>query len=171
MKTVLMENAGIATQDTKNWAKSFDPDYMEFNTESREWMKGDDYSVIALLINPKLERIVTSSAFETPMSYRAHKYFCKEFGVDGCNFYQIEYYMFLIFKAMRIRERNKAPKLTVEVNYLYPDFLKDLKEEKMGEDTTTYLMLMLRQQDNVQVNIYNDYRLQYELKEEGDLKL
>ena len=171
MKTVLMENMRIPSKKTVDWVKSFDENYVEINTETNNFMKGDDYNMIALLVNPQLERIVTSSTFQTQMPFEAYEFFGKEFDFEDCAFYQIEYYMFLIFKAMRIRQRFNAPILSIEVNYLGSDFLKDLKNDYLGQDTKMYLKLMLRQQDNVIVNIYNDYKFLYQLKDEENLNL
>lgn len=171
MKTILMENMRIPSKETLDWVNSFDKSYVMVDTECEKFMKGDDYNMIALLVNPHLERMVTSSAFETRMPFEAYEFFGKEFDFEDCAFYQIEYYMFLIFKAMRIRERMKAPVLTIEVNYLGTDFLEDLKNDYLGQDTKMYLKLMLRQQDNVIVNIYKDYKFQYQLKDEENLNL
>ena len=173
MKTLLLENNNLLSSDTEEWVKSFDLNYVELNSSVREYDRSDDLHFFGLLINPELERVVTSSAFPTQMDYRACVSFDKGLHEkeDDENFYQLEYFSWLIFNAVRFREKNKLPFLTIEINYLGENFLQDLKDGDFGDDTIMYLKLMLRQQDNVQVNLYKDFKLVAELKEEEDLKL
>lgn len=169
-----MENMGLAGRDVVAFAKSVDENYKEINTEVRSWIKGDDLLDFAGLIQPSLENIVTSSAFETGMPYEAYAYYGKDFtsGYDNCGFKQIEYYTFLFYNAVAFRSRMKMPPLNIHINYYGIDFLEDLKKEKLGRDTTTYLKLMLRQQEgNVKIHLYKEFKLLTVLSTEDDLKL
>lgn len=170
--TYLLENGGLVTERLLKWVTSFDKNYKEINTDSnRFYMRSGDLWFFAMLINPKLERIVTSSAFMTPMPHEATVSFNKE--DDKQMFMQIEYFTWLIYEAVGFRKQNNIQPLNIEINYQGVDFLKDLKKETvLGKDTTTYLKLMLRQSEgHVKLNIYSEYKLKYTLITEEDLKL
>lgn len=172
MKTLLMENGGIASKKTIQFVTEIDPSYVEYNTEIKDFMLQDLLFTFATLINPELQTIVTSSAFEMGMPYGSYHIFNKDGKGFDYEFKQIEYYTYLFFIALRYREARKMPCLTFHINYLYDDFLGDLKVSKLGEGTTTYLKLMLRQSEGYAIlKIYDNYELKHILKTEDDLRL
>lgn len=169
-----MENDGIPTQKTLEFVQSIDLEFKEYNTGVREYMHSDELFIFGELIQPNLENLVTSSAFERNMPPDAYEVFGKEYDFNSskCRFKQIEFYTYLIRNAVNFRQRYNLPVLNIHINYLYPDFLSDLKEEILGKDTTLYLKLMLRQCEGaVKVYVYNEYKLQTILLTEEDLKL
>jgi hypothetical protein len=173
MKTLLMENDGIPTQKTLEFVKSIDPLFQEYNTSVREYMHSDELFIFGELIQPSLENLVTSSAFERSMPSNSYRVFGKEYNFSGEDrFKQIEFYTYLIRNAVNFRQRYNLPVLNIYINYLYPDFLSDLKAEILGKDTTMYLKLMLRQSEGyVKIYLYHEYKLQNILLTEEDLKL
>ena len=176
MKSILLENNGLLSTETDVWAKSLDPNYKMINPSVREYSRENDLFFFAMLINPSLENIITSSAFVTQMPHQAMVSFGK---IDDNaedyykqKFMQLEYFSWLLFNALRFRERAKYPGiLSVHINYEGESFLEALKEEELGKDVTMYMRLMLRQQENVQFLIYKDYQVEEILSKEEDLKL
>jgi hypothetical protein len=167
-----MENMGLAGRDVEAFVKSVDENYIEVNTQVREWMKGDDLSDFGMLIQPDLENVVTSSGFITNMPFDSYEYFGKGDTFSTSKFKQIEYYAWLFYKAVGFRKRLNLEKLNIYINYYGQDFLEDLKLGHLGEDTTTYLKLMLRQSEGfVTIWLYKDFKLQKWLNTEDDLKL
>ena len=162
-----MENGGLATSKTIAFAKGIDENYVEFNPEMRDYMRSDDLFVFAALIDPELENIVVSSAFEHGVSFS----YVKTYDVNE-DYKQIEHYAYLFFMAVRYRKDKGLPCLNFHINYLYDDFLGHLKDGTLGNDTTTYVKLMLRQSEGfAKLFIYDEYKLQVVLNTEDDLLL
>jgi hypothetical protein len=167
VKTFLFENYRLASEDIYEWVKSFDESFQGLNSETRQYSKRDDLHLFGLLINPNLERIMTSSSFATMMPFEANHYFNKE---DEYDFYQLEYYAYMIREAVWYRECNKIQPLVIELNYYGENFVKDLKEGKFGEDIEMTIRLTLRQfESHFTLNIYSNFKLVRSLKTEDDL--
>jgi hypothetical protein len=170
MKTLLMENGGIATSGTLAFVKAIDPNYKEYNTENSQYMRSDDLWVFAKLIQPELENIVTSSAFETNMNYDAYLSFDKN--NNDTEFKQIEYFSYLFYWAVRYRNTHELKPLTFYINYKGFDFLSDLKQGILGDDTLTNVKRMFNHYEGyVTFHIYQDYELQHTLTKFEDLQL
>jgi len=167
MKTLLMENAHLASLKTLEFVKNIDINYIEYNTEVRNYMRSNDLFIFAKLIQPNLENIVTSSSFQTIMPYEYKKNNDFDRGYK-----QIEYYSYLFYNAIAFRKGKNLPCLNFHIDYLNVDFLRDLDEGELGEDTKSYIKLMLRQSEGfVKFFIYKDYKIQHTLLTEEDLNL
>lgn len=174
-KTILLENGGLLSEQCEAWIDSIDDQYVEINSEVNTYMRSDDLLLFAMFTHPNLKTIATSSAFPTIMPYEAICSFDKErYSTEdrNCQFYQLEYFSWLIYNAVAYRIRMGLSPLTIEINYKGNDFLKDLKDGDFGQDTIDYLKLMLRQSEgHVIINLYKDYTLTNTLKTEEDLNL
>jgi len=164
-----MENSGCASEKTKAFAKKIDSDYLEINSEGyRCYKELDNMVIFKSLVSSKLENIVTSSGFPSNMSNEFNKvYNLKE------TYKQMEYYSHIFYYAVLYRKLSEnIPCLNFHINYLGSDFLEDLKQGKLGQDTKKYLKLILKQAEGfAKFFIYNDYELQYSLSKKEDLKL
>lgn len=173
MKTVLLENGGLLRSHTDEWVKALDADYVEVNSEVREYMIQKDFHFFALLIDPELENVCTSSAFITPMGFDA----CRRWGKlndmldwEPNSFMQLEYFAHLLFIAVRMRSKHEMKPLTIHINYEGGDFLQDVNDGSLGADVKTYLKLMLRQEEGyIVLKVYEDYKLVKTCKTEDDL--
>lgn len=174
-KTILLENYNLLSPQTETWILGIDKNYEMINSESRNYSREDDMYTFAMFIDPKLRTIATSSAFVTQMPYEAIVSFRKEkdFNIAEENaFTQLDYYSWVLFNAVRFRSRAKMAPLTLEINYHNIDFLEDLRDEKLGVDTKTYLKRMFRQQEgDIVMNLYKDYKLIKTIRNEDDLEL
>jgi len=54
MKTLLLENNGIASKATIDWVNSTDENYVEFNPEVRNYMSSDDLFAFDMFMDPDL---------------------------------------------------------------------------------------------------------------------
>lgn len=169
--TILFENDGLLTGATQRWATAIDKNYQEINSSGRDYMRSNDLFFFGLLINPDLKRVITSSGFVSNMPYGAILSFRKN-DDDVESFKQLEYFAWLFYEAVAYRKRYGMQPIVIDINYMGHDFLDDLKRGQFGEDTTTYLKLMLRQSEgHVTINLYEDYEMYRELKTEEDLGL
>lgn len=179
MQTLLLENNGLLMRDAKAWAEHIDPNFVEVNSDVRQYMRSDDLHTFASFINPNLTRILTSSEFPTKMPFGACLMNGKT-GREGSHgrsydeqpWTQLEYMTWLIYHAVAYRKRKGLTPLEIHVNYLGVNFLKDVNAEDLGPDVKTYLMLMFRQSEGyVKLFIYKDYITPKIIRTEDDLKL
>jgi hypothetical protein len=169
IKTYLFENYRLASDQIKDWVSSFDEKYLEINTEVRRYERSDDLHFFGLLINPNLERICTSSSFQTIMGSEAEQSFGKEYDADK-HFMQIEYFTYLMYEAISWREKNKIQPLILEINYYGDFFLGDINNGDLGEDTKSYMKLLFRHYEgHIIMNIYDEFNLKKTVKTEEDL--
>ncbi len=172
-KTYLFENNGGVTDALKKWVTAIDKNYIEVNTEVRLYMKSNDLYIFAMLIDPALTTIATSSAFVTNMPFEACILHGKEtHASEDMEFTQMDYYSYLIYEAVGFRKNKGMRPLTIYINYHGIDFLRSLKEGRFGQDTISYMKLMLNQSEGfVSFKIYNEYLFVEELKTAKDLRL
>ena len=173
VKTYLLENDGLITDRLLKWVKGFDPDFKEINTSGgRDYMRSQDLRFFGLLINPNIDRLITSSSFPSQMPYEAFRSFNKDFDDNGDGFYQLEYFSWLIREAVNFRKGFNIQPIIIELNYEGEGFLKHLKDNYWGENTTSWVMLMMRQSEGfVKINLYEDYKFIETIITEDDLKL
>lgn len=158
METVLFENNGLLTRDTKNWALSFDENFVEVNSAVKNYERRDDLHLFAMLINPKLKTVLSSSAFVTVMPFDACLMNGKE---DLANEWtQLDYFSWLVYEAVRFRSHHKTPTpLSLHLNYLGVDFLKKVDKGEKGLDVKTYLKLIFNQfEGHVTLTLYSDFK-------------
>lgn len=136
---------------TTKWIEKIDKNYQLVNSEIRDYMKSDDLHTFAMLIDPTLTDLATMSAFPSQMPFEAYALNGKDFDKYGRtkseSWTQIDWYTYLIYEAVGFRHRRKMPILTIHIAYEGKDFLKDVNDLYLGEDTKTYLMLMMRQSE------------------------
>jgi hypothetical protein len=157
MKALLFENGGLASQKIYDWVESFvGKDYKEINTEVRDYERRQDLWMFATLINPEIEHIFVSLAFERQVDFHCHLSFKGIKRIDDPIMLQVEYYGFLIREAVVYRQRHNLPKLTLHVNYLYPTLFEDLKDGTLGDNL---ILLTIRQMEGwLTVIHYDDYK-------------
>ncbi len=170
-KTYLLENDGLLTDAVKNWVESFDKNYKEINTTSRDYNRRQDLHFFALLINPNLERLMTSSAFHTIMDYSAEVSFGKKRKkLDDTPFMQLEYFSWLIYEAVRFRKNLSLSPIIIDINYEGINFLSDVNANKLGGDVKLYLQMMFKQNmGDIILNIYDDFKLVKTINNINDL--
>lgn len=170
MKTLVFENNGLFTEKTLNWLKSLDENFIEINSETREYDRSDDLFFFGLLIDKDLTDVAVSSTFTMPMSYQAYKSFGKKF--DDVEFTQLDYFSWIIYEAISFRKKFKMNPLTIHINYNNSiGFIEMLNYESFGIDTKRYMNLMFRQfEGEVKINIYKDYQFINQILTEKDLK-
>lgn len=144
-------------------------DYKVVNTETRSYMREDDFHVFVMFINPDLETVSVSSALETSMDYSAHKSFNRDWDED--RLYQLEYMLTILRQAMFQRKKMGLRPLSFHLNYLGDDFLEDLKSERWGWNCTSMMKLLFRQCEGLTFMLYKDFKLQKVVKSEDDLEL
>jgi len=158
VKTYLLENDNFMWAGLEDFCKSFDPNYQIIRTEKRDYIPTDDYIFVGMIAQPSVERLIVASAFESKM-FIPRK--------DGAT-WQVEHYMRLIEGAFKVREILGLGKLYVDINYHGHDLIKDIKDERWGWDFSASIKRFVRQNpDNLIVNVYADYQLQYRLTEEN----
>ncbi len=170
-KTYLLENDGLLTDAVKNWVESFDKEYKEINSSSRNYNRRQDLHFFAILIAPNLERLVTSSSFHTIMDYSAEVSFGKKRGkLDDIPFMQLEYFSWLIYEAVKFRKNISLPPIIIDINYEGVNFLSDVNKNKLGEDVKLYLHMMFEQNmGDIILNIYDDFKLIKTIRNVNDL--
>lgn len=103
------------------------------------------------LSQPTLKHVAMQSAFENKADGTE--------GQDDEPMTQLEYLLKVVFEVMRYRERMDYPPLTFHVVYNGDGFMDALKSGELGESSYSTLSLILRQQDNIEVVVYNkDYQ-------------
>lgn len=158
---ILLENDGLASQATKDWADSLVDLWNEANPQVRNYMRDDDYRWFGALIDPNLTDLIVSSAFEHVVDFACQLSFSskRKFRVDDEQMLQVEYFSYLIRRAVMWRKKNNLPKLTLHVNYLYDDLFKDLEEGKLGDGTKSNILTTIRQAEGwLTVKCYKDYK-------------
>lgn len=175
--TILFENYGLLTDKCDIWAKKIDTNYKMINSEVSSYSISNDLWFFAMLTDPNLKNICTSSCFITNMDYEAalrfNKLDLKTLDWNEDKFKQLEYFTWLIREAVHYRNVHKLSPLTIHINYENSDadFLEDVNENLLGKDVKRYLMLMLRQSEkHVILKIYKEYSLVKTIKTEKQLK-
>lgn len=173
MKTILLENGGegMFRNSTKEWISKIDEHYTLVNSEFRTYMKSADLLTFAMLIDPRLTDLATMSSFPSIMGFEA----CNLNGRDGDKeWLQIEWYTWLIYEAVGFRKDNNLNPLVLHIAYEGIDFLKDVNDGDLGEDTKTYLKLMMRQSEGfIKIKLYdsqNNWKLKKTITNENQLK-
>lgn len=162
MKTLLLENDSFLWKGLDEFCKSFDPNYVTIRTDvKKDYMPSDDYSFVAMLCQPFVERCITASAFES--QFNCDLYHQKN--EEGLT-WQLEHFVHLILACVRFREQMKYTSLTFEIEYHGHDFIEDLNEDRWGNNCTRMIDLLIRQNvDNLTVNIYKEYKFVKRLME------
>ncbi len=160
MKTLLLENWRLANDKIYDWVKNTDLNFKEISPDVQNYMKSDDLFNFTIFINPELENIFISSGLDMGTCYdvsRVHPELQKS--EDDIQVYQFSYYTYLLFNAIRYRARNKMKSLNIHLNY-YGDFIEDIQDNKWGEQCSSYIKLMLRQQEeNITIYLYDEFKL------------
>lgn len=168
IKSILFENDGLTSGMLIDWVKSIDENYKEVNSSTRNYDRSDDLYFFAMLIEPNLENIITSSGFPNPAYGYALSIGKKRDA--ALDYPQISYFMWLIREAALYRQRKELKPLTLHVDYAGENLLSDLKNNRKWEDAKDYLKLTLRQCKEFTLKIYKDYKLIQAIKTEEELK-
>lgn len=150
IKTILLENDNWFWTGLEDFCKSIDPNFEKFCPQIRDaWfvpMTSLHFSMN--LSQPEVKDIIVMSAFEGNAA-----------GTSGEGWQdqkQIEFYIPLIREVLRFREAMEYGGLTFHVVYGgVSSFMKALQDGKLGETTHQELSLILRQQDNITIKLYN----------------
>lgn len=174
LKSYLFENGGekMLSEKTKNWMNGIDESTIIINTEThRDYMKEDDLFMFALLIDPNLVNIITSSCFITTMPYNAYQLHGKEYDInDEKGFTQLDYFSYLIYNTVSFREKSKMIPLTIHLNYESENFLSNLNLGRFGKDVKQNLKLMLRKSEGfIKLKLFEEYKFIKDLITEEDL--
>lgn len=69
--------------------------------------------------------------------------------------HQIEFFLPIIREVLCFRKRMALSPLTFHVVYIGDNFMEDLANGEMGETTHSMLSLILRQQNNIIIRLYD----------------
>lgn len=174
--TYLFENDGLANSDTIRFVQEIDKNYKEINTEVRGWSRESDYWLFAMLINPNLKNIVSSSGFVTSMPFEYINTFDKKISNKEDDFDilypQLAYFAYMIQQALYYRQKHNMQPLHIHLNYIEPhDLMEDIiVNEKFHADCAWSVRAMLRHCEKyVFIHVYKDYILQKTYINEDEL--
>ena len=155
-------NSSLIVLENDNW---YWKGYEEFlKTLSDSWFKmnpkvDDSYSAkhsmlyfVMLLFQPHIRDVAVCSAFQSgAYSLDANDKGFKEKG-------QLEFFMPLLFEVLRFRKSFNYPNLTFHIVYNSEiSFVETMMEGDFGEEAKRYFTLMMRQNEDFTVIVY-DYQ-------------
>ncbi|AFF28276.1 gp278 [Sphingomonas phage PAU] len=118
MKTILFENFRLLSKEVELFVKSIDEDFVEIDPSFKDTYIGlrDDLRMYSLLIQPELENIVVSSAFEHISSNQSFES-------------QIGWFAEILFAAIEYRKDKKLKPIKVWIWHRSYDFIKWLNND------------------------------------------
>lgn len=155
MKAIVLENDNYLRTGYEDFIKSINPNFELVNPKMNE--RWDVAQVTAwycmTLSQPDVNSIIINSALEqTAWGTRGY------LGIEDDKM-QFEFLAELMIPILRFREVAKYPSLSVHLVYGGYDFMGDMQRGNMGETSFGTISLILRQQSNISITIYDsDYK-------------
>lgn len=150
---VVLENDLWFWKVFEDFLKTIAPKWSVFNPEVSDlWYLNNTALWLSMTIaQPQVTDVAMQTSFESSTGVR----YDKDASFSDLNT-QFEILLPVIREALRFRENNGLPKLTFHVVYNSDtDFINDVKEGRLGENAWGDLSLMLRQQSNLAIKLYN----------------
>lgn len=144
MRAIVLENENWYWKGFETFATSIDPQFEKFNPDVRDaWYAHNKSIWLSMgLSQPNITDVIMESNFQST-------------AFDGEVKHQIEFYLPIIREVLRFREIKYLPPLTFHVVYIGDNFMANLQNGEMGVTTHSMLSLILRQQNNIIIKLYD----------------